>query len=247
MGWQSFLRWGNPPLHHQPSSHQSSALALETFLESLAQRVHDVGSSPLPLGLFQDFFTRLTDMLNDLRGAGPSAAQLKVPDDTPPGGQDPAPQSTDPNTSDDHSSPAPVAPQSLLDEDDSPGSEDAQDDDGLGGDEDGDDHGDHHNDDDDHVEAPEHEHAFNFRDLLDLQKDQGGTDPAQHHSLIEELVHLLQGGNNDGLSGLLAQLPMFQELAQDLRDAVQNHTSDPQPTAVTGSDDHGHHHWDHLI
>jgi len=40
---------------------------------------------------------------------------------------------------------------------------------------------------------------------------------------------------------------MFQELAQDLRDAVQNHTSDPQPTAVTGSDDHGHHHWDHLI
>jgi len=193
MGWHSFLRWGNPPLHQQAPSPQNAALALETFLDSLAQRVHDVGSSPSPLGLFQDFFTRLTDMLNDLRGAGPSPAQLKVPDDTPPGGQDPAPQSTDPNTSDDHSSPAPVAPQSLLDEDDSPGSEDVLDDDDDDDPaEDGDDHGDHHNFD--------HEHAFNFRDLLDLQKDQGGTGPAQHHALIEDLVHLLPGGNNDGLS-----------------------------------------------
>lgn len=237
MGWQSFLRWGNPPLHHQTPSPQNSALALETFLDSLAQRVHDVSGSPSPFGLFQDFFTRLTDMLNDLRGAGPSPAPLNVADGTPPGGQDPAPQSNDTNAGDDHSSHAPVAPQSLMDDDDSPGSEDAQDDDDLG--EDGDDHGEHHNFD--------HEHAFNFRELLDLQKDQGGTDPAQHQALVEELVHLLQGGNSHGLAGLLAQLPMFQELAQDLRDAVQNHASDPQQAAVPGSDDHGHHQWDHLI
>ena len=244
MGWQSFARWGSGGLTHQATSQQSSAAALQTFLDGLMDRLHHLASAPTALGPFQDFFTRLADMVNDLRGGSHTPAPQGVADNGPVGGQAPAPQSNDGGSHDDHSQ-APVAPQSLVDDDDTPGSDDAQDDD--------DDSGPHHDDDEaddgDHDEsghdAPGHDHAFTFRDFL----PQGGNSPALPQALVEELTHFLQDGDG-GLAALLSQLPLFQNLPQDLRDAVQNsvaHAEQSHETEVGGKDTHGHHQWDHLI
>lgn len=241
MSWQSFARWGSSGHAHQATSQQASVTTLQNFLDGLMDRLNHIASSPTPLGLFQDFFTRLADMVNDLRSGSHSPAPLGVADDAPPAGQTPAPQST--ATRDDHSSQAPVAPQNVLDEDDAPGSEDDQDsdDDGASHDDDDDGAG------DDHQDAPDHDHAFTFRDFLDPQ---GGNSPALSQSLIEELAHFLKDGDGGGLAAALAQLPLFQNLPQDVRDTLQSHavqSEESHQTAMSGSDAHGHHQWDHLI
>lgn len=216
MGWQSFARWGSSGLTHQATSPQASATALQSFLDGLMDRLSHLASSPTPLGPFQDFFTRLADMVSDLRSGSHSPAPQGVADDAPVGGQVPAPQSIDDGASNDGPSPAPVAPQSLVDDDD------AADDAG-------------------------HDHAFTFRDFLDPQ---GGNSPALPQSLVAELTHVLQEGEGGGLAALLSQLPLFQNLQQDLRDALQNRAAEVEQSHQpdgSGRDDHGHHQWDHLI
>lgn len=247
MGWQSFARWGSSGLQHQVTSQQSSFTALQTFLDGLMDRLNHLSTTQAPSGPFHDFFTRLTDMVNDLRSGSHSPAPLGTTDDTPPDGQAPAPQSTDPTPGNDGHSNAPVAPQGLLDDDDTPGSDDAPD---------GDDDGETHQEDDDAADdgqddghhdgnhdAPGHEESFSFRDFLDPQ---GGNGPALSPSLMQELTHFLQDEGGGGLAALLSQL---QNLPQDLRDALQNSVAQAEQSHDTGgsNDDHGHHQWDHLI
>lgn len=234
MGWQSFSRRGDAVNNDQATSHETSAAALESFLDGLMERLNSLVSTP-SFGLLHDFFGRLADMLNGLRGDNSSPAPLGVTEDTPPGEQGPARQSTDADSGDD---PASAEPHSLLDDDGTPESEDAHMEDG---DEDG------HQHDGDHDDAPDYDHAFAFRDFL--RNGQGETDAGVSQSLIDELTHFLKDGGVDGLAAMLAQLPLFQGV-QDLRDAVQNHVaeaSQDDQAPETHNHDHGHHQWNHLI